>query len=460
MQRPLPQQLWEAALGELQLQVTRPNYDTWLRDTVGLRYEGDGLVVGAPTDFAMAWLASKLRPLIAKTLSRLVGSPIPVSFEVLGAPSGRAAADLREEGATTTDGLESAPSQPVASSMQPRLHEKYVFDRFVVGASNRLAFAAAHGVADRPGQSFNPLFIYGGVGLGKTHLLHAIGHVAINRGLRVLYVSSEQFTNEFVNALRSHRNEEFRTKYRSTDVLLVDDVQFIAGKESTQEEFFHTFNDLHSQSHQIVVSSDRSPKLISLLEDRLRSRFEWGLIADIGPPDYETRLAILRSKAEEQDAHVPELVLESIAQRVQDNIRELEGSLNRVIAFSQLTGEEVTVDLCQRALLDVAPARKSQPPPSTSIIDAVAEYFGLTAGQVCGKARDRQLVHARHIAMYLLREDAHRPLSEVGKILGNRDHSTVLHGLNKLQDSYYADQQLRRDIEEIRNRVVRAQGGR
>ncbi|MGI8554033.1 MAG: chromosomal replication initiator protein DnaA [Dehalococcoidia bacterium] len=454
MEQPSAQQLWETALGELQLQVTRPNYETWLRDTVGVRYDGETLIVGAPTDFATAWLGSKLRPLIAKTLSGIAGAPLPVTFEVLGAPA--AVAAPRQ----TTYSSSVAVAEPLAPATTtvlplPRLIDKYVFGTFIVGNSNQFAHAAAHGVADRPGESYNPLFLYGGVGLGKTHLLHAIGHVAIDKGLRVLYVSSEQFTNEFVNALRAGRNEEFRSKYRSADVLLIDDIQFIVGKESTQEEFFHTFNDLHSQNRQIVITSDRSPKLISLLEDRMRSRFEWGLTADIAPPDYETRLAILRAKSEEQDGHVPEPVLQLIAHRIQDNIRELEGSLNRVIAFSRLTGQEITTELCTQAIADLAPQGKRRQQNAATVLDTVAAYFNLTPAQICGKARDKELVHARHITMYLLREEAQRPLTEVGRILGNRDHSTILHGLNKIQDSYYSNQDLRREIEEIRAQLGR-----
>ncbi len=449
MDRTQPQMLWETALGELQLQVTRPNYDTWLRDTVGLRYDGETLVVGAPTDFATEWLNRKLRPLVAQTLTGIAGTPLPVAFEVLGA---RAAASVAAAPAPQMDAGLTLRS-PSASYTPPRLHEKYTFRTFIVGPGNQLAHAAAQGAADKPGETYNPLFLYGGVGLGKTHLLHAIGHAVIDQGLRVVYVSSEQFTNEFVNAIRANRNEEFRSKYRSVDVLLIDDIQFIAGKEGTQEEFFHTFNDLHSQGRQIVLTSDRSPKLINLLEDRLRSRFEWGLIADVTPPDYETRLAILRAKAEEQGAVVPESVMQLIAHCIQDNIRELEGSLNRVIALARLTGEPITPEFCQQAIADLAPAQKRRQRTAPALLDAVAGHYSLSLDQLCGKARDKELVRARHVAMYVLREDAHLPLTEIGRVLGNRDHSTVVHGLARVQQSYYADLELRREIEEIRRQI-------
>jgi chromosomal replication initiator protein len=316
--------------------------------------------------------------LLTQTVQRLAGEELALRFTVLGAP----------EPPSPESSVLSAASPPPASAQELaananhsglrvqdsglRLNPAYTFKTFVVGTSNHLAHAAAQSVATTPGQSYNPLFLYGGVGLGKTHLLQAIGHEALAKGLRVVYVSSEQFTNEFVNAIRERRNEEFRARYRTADVLLIDDIQFIAGKEQTQEEFFHTFNDLHSARHQVVITSDRAPKSIALLEDRLVSRFEWGLIADVQPPDYETRLAILRSKAEEQRIGVPGSVLDFIAQRVSENIRELEGCFNRVVAFARLTGEELSLALAARALGEIAPAPRRRIAAPEAIIDAAA----------------------------------------------------------------------------------------
>ncbi|MER3419761.1 MAG: chromosomal replication initiator protein DnaA [Chloroflexota bacterium] len=466
MDRPSPAHIWQAVLGQLQLQVTGPIFATYLRDTVGAGFDGHTFTVVAPSDFVREQLAGKLRPLICHTLAGVTGTPVEVEFEVAGAaPARRDAAPPRAHKVEAAPSAIIAPERETAAPPHPaeaptadgaRLNEKYTFRSFIVGKSNQLAHAAAQGVAANPGREYNPLFLYGGVGLGKTHLLHAIGHVALAKGLRVVYVSAEQFTNEFVNAIRERRGEEFRAKYRSTEILLIDDIQFIAGKEQTQEEFFHTFNDLHQHHRQIVITSDRSPKLISLLEDRLRSRFEWGLIADIQPPDYETRLAILRAKADEQGLRVPDAVLEVIAQRVQDNIRELEGSLNRVLAFARLTGAEVTLGLAAQALADLAPAPRRRPPSPEAIIDAVAEYFDLDARQLASKARDKHLVHARHIAMYLLRTDAARPLTEIGRLLGKRDHTTVLHGTEKIEQALYLDPALRQQIAEIRERIARA----
>ncbi|MBI2762126.1 MAG: chromosomal replication initiator protein DnaA [Chloroflexi bacterium] len=510
MDRASAPQLWQAVLGELQLQVTGPIFATYLRDTVGARFDGRNFTVAAPSDFVLQQLSGKLRPLLTHTLTGVAGGPVELAFEVLGAPSPPPPPpSRRERGSQTDDGSvavgstdllnigsaavvagqahlttnsPSSSSSPLreqgnymgqgrTASLSPspaaagegaggwggglRLNDKYVFPTFIVGTSNRLAHAAAQGVAENPGYSYNPLFLYGGVGLGKTHLLQAIGHVAAAKAMQLLYVSAEQFTNEFVNSIRERRGDEFRAKYRNVDVLLIDDIQFIAGKEQTQEEFFHTFNDLHAQHHQIVITSDRSPKLITLLEDRLRSRFEWGLQADIQPPDYETRLAILRAKAEEGHTRVPEAVLEIIAQRVQDNIRELEGSLNRVLAFANLTGVEVTIGLASQALADLVPAPRRRVLAPEEVIDAVADYYSLPPQQLASKARDKHLVHARHVAMYLLRSDAARPLTEIGRLLGKRDHTTVMHGTEKIEQAMYTDPQLRQELSEIRTRLGR-----
>ena len=292
------------------------------------------------------------------------------------------------------------------------------------------------------------------MGLGKTHLLHAIGHEALSRGLQVVYVSSETFTNQFIESISRGRMEEFRARYRQSHILLIDDIQFIAGKEQTQEEFFHTFNELHQHRRQVVITSDRPPKSITLLEDRLISRFEWGLIADVQPPDYETRLAILRAKVEEQRVAVPAAVLDFIAQRVSENIRELEGSLNRVVAFARLTGEDPSLALAARALGEIAPVQRRRVPPPEEIIDAVADFYGLPPQRLAGQARDRHLVHARHVAMYLLRYDGHRPLTEIGKMLGKRDHTTVMHGTEKIERSLATDPELRGEMAAIRAQLA------
>ncbi len=327
----------------------------------------------------------------------------------------------------------------------------------MVGASNRLAHAASMAVAENPARSYNPLFLYGGVGLGKTHLLHAIGNaVQANANLQVLYVSSEEFTNDLINAIRSHKTQAFREKYRRTDVLLIDDIQFIAGKESTQEEFLHTFNTLHGQEKQIIISSDRSPKAMITLEERLRSRFEWGLTADIQPPDLETRLAILRSKAERCGRQVPGEVLEAIARRLQSNIRELEGALNRIMAYADLRGLPMTTELVDIALADMLPSRRELDPDY--VLTKVAEVFNISVDELLARNRSRQVALPRQIAMYLLREEAHISLPQIGEVLGGRDHTTVMYGCDKVAEMLEQDDRLRRQVVEIREHIYNNQG--
>lgn len=339
--------------------------------------------------------------------------------------------------------------------MQNRLNPRYTFDAFIVGNSNRLAHAASLAVAEAPGESYNPLFLYGGVGLGKTHLLHAIGHQGVQTGLAVLYVSSEQFTNEIINAIRYRTTEEFRAKYRSVDILLVDDIQFIAGKESTEEEFFHTFNSLHEMSKQIVICSDRPPKAIVSLEERLRSRFEWGLIADIQPPDLETRMAILRVKADLLHYRVPNDVIAFIAGRVQTNIRELEGCLNRLMAYQQLHRTDLTIDVARAAMSSLGNDSRESNLNIRQIAQAVAEHYHISLEDMCGKQRDKHIVMPRQVAMYLMRQETQASLFEIGQLFGGRDHSTVLHAYEKIDQAVNVNPTLRREIVAIREHLLR-----
>ncbi len=339
--------------------------------------------------------------------------------------------------------------------MHNRLNPRYTFDAFIVGNSNRLAHAASLAVAEAPGESYNPLFLYGGVGLGKTHLLHAIGHQGIQAGLAVLYVSSEQFTNEIVNAIRYRTTEEFRAKYRSVDILLVDDIQFIAGKELTEEEFFHTFNSLYEMSKQIVICSDRPPKAIVSLEERLRSRFEWGLIADIQPPDLETRMAILRVKSDALHYPVPDDIIAYIAGRVQTNIRELEGCLNRLMAYQHLHQAALTMEVARAAMSSLGNDARESRLNIDQIAQAVAEYYHISMEDMCGKQRDKHIVMPRQVAMYLMRQETQASLLEIGAMFGGRDHSTVLHAYEKIDRSINLDPTLRREIVAIREQLLR-----
>ncbi len=433
----LPAQVWEAALGELQLQMTKANYDTWLRDTF-LASQEDGLfIIGVGSPFAADTLEQRLSPMIRKVLSSVVGHEVHLRFvvqqkKVRGRAPKVAEGPLEMGHRNGKNGSSKVEMALPTNGLDATLNPRYTFETFVVGKSNQLAHAACQAVADDPGRAYNPLFLYGGVGLGKTHLMHAIGHETLLRGLRVLYVSSETFTNEMIDSIQRHRTEEFRNKYRRVQVLLIDDIQFIAGKVGTQEEFFHTFNAIHEANGQIVMSSDRPPKAISTLEDRLRSRFEWGLIADIQPPDLETRIAILRSKSECLGVTVPEEVLEAIARKMQSNIRELEGSLNRIVATATVTGEPITVQSAAASLNDVMfnIARRFVRPES--IVMAVARYYHVSEEELRGKQRDKRVVLPRQMAMYLLREETELPLVEIGKLLGGRDHTTVLHSVEKI----------------------------
>ncbi|MGO8950935.1 MAG: chromosomal replication initiator protein DnaA [Ktedonobacterales bacterium] len=385
-------------------------------------------------------------------------------------PEASAYAEVVEPARTAEQGVTSAgyrrsnggsPSTSVgqahtyASQIEiPRLNQRYTFSTFIVGSGNQLAHAASQAVADTPGKAYNPLFLYGGVGLGKTHLLHAIGHTALARHLVVLYVSSETFTNEIVNAIRYRTTEEFRAKYRSVDVLLVDDIQFIAGKDSTEEEFFHTFNSLYEASKQIVMCSDRPPKAIVSLEERLRSRFEWGLIADIQPPDLETRVAILRAKSDAVGRRVPDEVIDYLASRVQSNIRDLEGSFNRLLAMNQLQGLPLTLETAKVALNNLASDGQQKRVSLDEILETVAEYYRIPREDLCGKQRDKHIVVPRQVAMFLMRQETQASLLDIGNALGGRDHSTILHGCEKIAREVNDNTALRKEVMAIRQQLL------
>ncbi len=449
MEDPTAHRVWDTALGQLQLQVTRPNFDTWLKDTVGLHTENGSFIIGTPSDFVSEWLSAKMGPVIAKTVSGILGRPVSLRFQVVAAQgndNGQAPDLPPLEGAPSIAAVISNPSAA------KKLNAKFTFDRFVIGDSNRLAAAAALAAADQPGAAYNPLFIYGGPGLGKTHLLQAIAHRLSSTQRQAHYFTCEQFTNDFVTAIAQNRQEEFRRRYRSPQVLLVDDIQFLAGKDRTQEEFFHTFNDLHGDGCQVVLTCDRPPRTVAGLEDRLRSRLQWGLIADIQPPDEETRLAILQSKALEQRIDITPEVARLLADRAQDNIRELEGFLNRVAAYASLTHSPITIDTASQALNALTPPITVAPPPPEAIIEGVARYFNLPTTAIVGPTRAKPVAEARHIAMYLLREDAQLPLKLIGRLLGNRDHSTVIHGCRKVS-SIAKTTKGRRQLAEIQAQV-------
>jgi chromosomal replication initiator protein len=440
------EQAWQSALGQLQMEMPKASFDTWVRDTQVGSYVDGLFTITVQNAYARDWLESRLSSTVTRLLMGIMNRSVEVNFVVRSneysvdnqptPPSG--------ETAVVTDEISTPKTR--SSSLNPR----YTFENFVVGPNNRLAHAASQAVAENPATAYNPLFLYGGVGLGKTHLLHAIGNYCQEHGQYVLYVSSEEFTNDMVAAIRNHTNQAFREKYRSADVLLVDDIQFIAGKESTQEEFFHTFNTLHGQNKQIIISSDRPPKSLVTLEERLRSRFEWGLTADIQLPDLETRLAILGSKAERLGRIVPGEIMELIARRVQSNIRELEGALNRIVAFADLSGMAMTLQLADVALADLLPQRGDVKPGA--VVDMVAKAFNLSVDRLLSPDRSHDVALPRQIAMYLMRE-TNVSLPQIGQALGGRDHTTVMYACEKVADLLERDDRLRTQVGQIRRQL-------
>ena len=436
------QQIWEAALGELQLQVSKQNYRTWLEKTVGLSYRNNQFVVSVPNPFVAEYLDKKQRSLIEKTLIGLTAPDITVAFEVDNCR-------LHSLQGSNGIGEETAGIQTNRSTFNRR----YTFGSFITGKCNQLAHAAALGVAENPGHNHNPLFVYGGGGLGKTHLLHAIGHFALVKHLKVLYVSAERFTNEFIAALCERQTANFHHRYRSVDILLIDDIQFISGKGQTEESFFHTFNELHIADCQIVISSDLPPKSLSLLQSRLRSRLEGGLVAAIQPPDFETRMAILQAKAGQQGANIPRESLELIARRAEQSIRELEGLLNRVAAYARLVRAPVTPELAAEAMEDIASSNLTNPSNTaitpSLVIEIVASSFHLTPDDLKTRRRDKETSLARQIAMYLIRQETNYPLARIGSELGGRDHSTVIHACDKIAGVIDTSPLLRRKVLDI-----------
>ncbi|UCG54274.1 MAG: chromosomal replication initiator protein DnaA [Dehalococcoidia bacterium] len=434
------QNIWETALGELQIQVNKPNFQTWFSGSRGLTYEGDQFVIGVSNTFIAEYLEKNQRSLIEKTLIGLTGRNINVFFSVTSTNQEIAKNSTNDAG--------------VPLLKDSGLNNKYTFDSFIVGSCNRLAYAAALGVAQNPGQSYNPLFIYGGPGLGKTHLLQSIGNMARANNEAVLYASGEQFTNDFINAIRQQRMDEFRHRYRNVDVLLIDDIQFISGKEQTEESFFHTFNDLHNSNRQIIIASDRPPKSMPLIENRLRSRFGWGLIVDIQPPGLETRLAILQAKTDQFGTDTPPDVLEYIARQIKRNIRELEGGLNRVIAYARLLRAQASTELAAKALTDIASLKSSvscsiQP----AFLNTIASDFNLTPEDLIGRRRDKEIVQARQVAMYLLKKQNKCSLGEIGSLLGGRNPSTVIHACEKVAHDIQANPILKRKVQRIQKKI-------
>ena len=443
-----PKDTWEIARSQLRLQMIKGTYETWVRDTMYLAHEDGIFVIGVSNAYARDWLSLRLRPLIKRTLASIVGHAVDVSFVVQPVPV------VDEDKAAPAPLLSLALSVEEPESEQPliegvSLNPQYTFENFIVGSSNRMAHAVALSIAEHPGGGYSPLFLYGESGLGKTHLLQAIGKQLRDSGRQVLYVTSEHFTNELISAIRTQSTDRFRAKYRTSDVLLIDDVHFIAGKEQTQEEFFHTFNELHSASRQIVLSSDRPPQAIPTLEERLRTRFGWGMIADVQPPNLETRIAILQAKAASMGQEVSSDVLQLIAQRARRNIRDLEGALNNVLAQAALLNRPLNTALVVDALAYLCP---TQPRLSLDDIRTIsAKHFGVSVEDLTGRARSAKIARQRQIVMYVMREETGASLPQIGQALGGRDHTTIIHGYDKIARELEGDSDMGRQVADLRN---------
>ncbi|AZR74303.1 chromosomal replication initiation protein DnaA [Anoxybacter fermentans] len=443
--------IWEETLKIIKSKLSKPSFDTWLKSTEAISIDENQIIVQAPNEFSREWLEARYVELIKDTLYQVTQKEFDVKFVT---PQSKD--NLQESHQYRQNFFKKNPDdQTNTSSTISSLNPKYTFDTFVVGNSNRFAHAASLAVAEAPAKAYNPLFIYGDVGLGKTHLMQAIGHYILNHypEMNVVYISSETFTNELINAIRDDKTTEFRNKYRNIDVLLVDDIQFVAGKERTQEEFFHTFNALHEANKQIILSSDRPPKEIPTLEDRLRSRFEWGLITDIQKPDFETRMAILRKKANLENLQIPDDVIAYIAKQIKSNIRELEGALIRVVAYSSLTNKRITKELAQDALKDILPAAKPREISIRLIQEVVTEYYGLKLKDMTSKSRIQSIAFPRQVAMYLSRELTDASLPQIGEEFGGRDHTTVIHAHNKIAEKIEKDSSFRNTINKIIEKI-------
>jgi chromosomal replication initiator protein len=462
-------ELWQAVLGELELSLSKVNFTTWFKSTFIVSYDGAQVCIGVPNMFTKAWLEKKYHKEIYRSLQTHTNNGVKVISYKVEARSGapQSIPERFEAAATAPTRLEPVQDLPRALSYQSApepgsqnfgefsLNGKYNFQNFIVGKQNELAHAAAQAVVSQPGGVYNPLFIYGGVGLGKTHLLQAVGNEIVRKNpqAKVLYVTSERFTNDFISAVRGGRAKEFKNQYRTVDVLLIDDIQFITGKEGTQEEFFHTFNQLHQTNKQIVISSDRPPKAILGLENRLISRLEQGMLADVGSPDFETRVAILDAKCREKTFPLDREILHHVATLVQSNVRELEGALNKIIAFHQFKNLIPTVETVRPILSSFQPASARKTITARQLIQVVAAYFDLHIEDLLGKSREKRLAFPRQITMYLMREEMKSSYPSIGTELGGRDHTTAMHAYDKICGIVNEDEKLQHDLELIKQRL-------
>ncbi|MFZ5364663.1 MAG: chromosomal replication initiator protein DnaA [Patescibacteria group bacterium] len=455
------EQLWQAVLGELELTLSKASFTTWFKNTFIIDNQNGKVIVGVPNTFSQAWLRQKYHNEIFKSIQDITGQRIKeIIYKVQNKKDFKPVENVPIQIVQPTPAPQTNAAfqahQTVSSEMRggyQNLNQGYVFNTFIVGKNNELAHAASKAVSENPGFTYNPLFIYGGVGLGKTHLLQAIGNsiLSSNSEKKILYVTCEQFTNDFINSISGGMTEKFQNFYRNTDVLLIDDIQFLTGKEGTQEAFFHTFNDLHQRNKQIVITSDRPPKAIATLEDRLLSRFEWGMIADISLPDIETRTAILEKKCQEKNCSLEKEVIEYITQNIQNNVRELEGALNKIIAYHQLNNSKPSIDNIKKILFSLSNAGAQKNAITTKlVIETVGKFYGIGTEDVVGKCRQKRLAFPRQIIMYLMREELRSSYPSIGQELGGRDHTTAMHAYSKIRELLENDEKLRQEINLIK----------
>lgn len=437
------QQLWQAILGNLELTLSKANFTTWFKNTSIIEKSDYGIVVGVPNAFTKEWLQNKYHQDILKALKTIAAEIKEVKYQIVSPAF------------SSPQAVKEVPRVTAKRAENQTLNPKYTFTTFIVGSNNQLAHAAGLAVSKKPGQVYNPLFIYGGVGLGKTHLMQAVGTEVLKKdpNAKILYVTSERFTNEFVSALQQGRTDQFKSAYRNVDVLLVDDIQFLAGKEGTQEEFFHTFNALHQNNRQVVMTSDRLPKEIPAIEERLVSRFEWGMIADIQAPDLETRLAILRTKAKEKNYSVDPEILNYIAETIQSNIRELEGALNRLMVYCQLNNTNPSIEQVKSVLVNVITPPKKRGVSAKKIIEVVSDFYNVSPEDLLKQSRKKEYVNPRQIAMYIIRKELETSLPSIGEFFGGRDHTTVIHAVDKIERIIKERSGLKQEIELIRDRI-------
>ena len=436
------EQIWEEALKMIEEETSPVSFATWIQPIVPCGIIGNKIILQVKESFLKEIIEKRHMPLIRTAIKMVTKNEYDIMITT-----------EEEQNAGNLHNL--AAEKPAENELARNLNPKYVFDSFVVGNSNRMAHAASLAVAESPAQAYNPLFLYGNSGLGKTHLMHSIGHFILDRNpqAKVLYVTSETFTNELINSIQNNKNEEFRNKYRNIDVLMIDDIQFISKKEGTQEEFFHTFNALYESNKQIIISSDRPPKEIKTLEDRLRSRFEWGLIADVQPPDYETRIAILKKKAERDNLTVPDDVMAYIAKNIASNIRELEGALTRIVAFATLTNQDISIALAENSLKDIFSENSATPLTPELIQQVVAEYYNIRVEDIQGSKKPKNIAFPRQVSMYLCRKLLDISLPKIGESFGGRDHTTVIYAISKIEKQLESDEGLQKTVHALEKEI-------